>query len=84
MHGYGIALRLEQVSDGVFRINPGSPAAHLSRLAPAGRIKDEWRATENNRRARYYQLTNRDHKALAEERAQWDRQISAITRILEA
>lgn len=84
MHGYGIALRLEQVSDGVFRINPGSLLPALSRLERAGRIKAEWRATENNRRARYYQLTNRGHKALAEERAQWDRQISAITRILEA
>ncbi|QNI34474.1 PadR family transcriptional regulator [Alloacidobacterium dinghuense] len=84
MHGYGIALRLEQVSDGVFRINPGSLLPALSRLERAGRIKAEWRATENNRRARYYQLTNRGRKALAEERAQWDRQISAITRILEA
>lgn len=84
MHGYGIALRLEQVSHGVFRINPGSLLPALSRLERAGRIRAEWRATENNRRARYYQLTNRGRKALEEERAQWDRQISAITRILEA
>jgi PadR family transcriptional regulator, regulatory protein PadR len=84
MHGYGIALRLEQVSGGVFRINPGSLLPALSRLERAGRIKAEWRATRNNRRARYYQLTSRGHKALQEERAQWNRQIGAISRILEA
>ncbi len=84
MHGYGIALRLEQVSHGVFRINPGSLLPALSRLERAGRIKAEWRATENNRRACYYQLTSRGRKAFEEERAQWDRQISAIARILEA
>jgi transcriptional regulator len=84
MHGYGIALRLEQISHGVFRINPGSLLPALSRLERAGRIKAEWRASENNRRARYYQLTSRGRKALEDERAQWDRQIAAINRILEA
>jgi transcriptional regulator len=83
MHGYGIALRLEQISHGVFRINPGSLLPALNRLERAGRIKAEWRATENNRRARYYQLTERGRKALKDERAQWDRQIAAINRILE-
>ncbi len=83
MHGYGIALRLEQISHGVFRINPGSLLPALSRLERGGRIKAEWRATENNRRARYYQLTERGRKALKDERAQWDRQIAAINRILE-
>jgi len=84
MHGYGIALRLEQISHGVFRINPGSLLPALGRLERAGRIKAEWRATENNRRARYYQLTGRGSRALQEERVQWDRQIAAINRILEA
>jgi len=84
MHGYGIALRLEQISQGVFRINPGSLLPALSRLERAGRVKAEWRATENNRRARYYQLTERGRKALKEERAQWNRQIAAINDILEA
>ena len=83
MHGYGIALRLEQISHGVFRINPGSLLPALSRLERGGRIKAGWRATENNRRARYYQLTERGRKALKDERAQWDRQIAAINRILE-
>jgi PadR family transcriptional regulator, regulatory protein PadR len=84
MHGYGIALRLEQISHGIFRINPGSLLPALSRLERAGRIRAAWRATENNRRARYYQLTGRGHRALQEERAQWNRQIAAINRILEA
>ena len=84
LHGYGIALRLEHVSAAVFRINPGSLLPALSRLDRAGRIKAEWRASANNRRARYYQLTSRGRKAFEEERAQWDRQIAAISRILEA
>ena len=84
LHGYGIALRIEQISDGVFRINPGSLLPALSRLERAARIRSEWRATENNRRAKYYALTVRGRKALEEERRQWGRQVAAIARILEA
>jgi transcriptional regulator len=84
MHGYGIALRIEQISHGVFRVNPGSLLPALSRMERAGRIKGEWRTTENNRRARYYALTEKGRKALREERDQWGRQIAAINRILEA
>ncbi|HTW47955.1 MAG TPA: PadR family transcriptional regulator [Acidobacteriaceae bacterium] len=84
MHGYGIALRIEQISEGVFRVNPGSLLPALSRMERGGRIKSEWRATENNRRAKYYVLTPRGRKALDEERRQWGRQVTAIARILEA
>ena len=84
MHGYGIALRIEQISKGVFRINPGSLLPALSRMERAGRIKAEWRATENNRRAKYYLLTERGRKALRSETEQWDRQLKAITQIMEA
>lgn len=84
MHGYGIALRIEQVSEGVFRVNPGSLLPALSRMERAGRIRGEWRSTENNRRARYYSLTAAGRKALEQERQQWGRQIAAIHRILEA
>ena len=84
MHGYGIALRIEQVSDGVFRVNPGSLLPALSRMERAGRIRGEWRSTENNRRAKYYTLTSAGRKALEQERRQWGRQIAAIERILEA
>jgi transcriptional regulator len=84
MHGYGIALRIEQISDGVFRVNPGSLLPALSRMERAGHVKTEWRTSENNRRAKYYVLTPRGKKALAEERQQWSHQIAAIGRILEA
>lgn len=84
MHGYGIALRIEQISDGVFRVNPGSLLPALSRLEREGRVKSEWWATEHNRRAKYYLLTARGRKALEDERRQWGRQVSAIARILEA
>jgi PadR family transcriptional regulator, regulatory protein PadR len=56
----------------------------LSRMERAGRIKADWRATENNRRAKYYLLTPVGRRALNEETRQWDRQVSAINRILEA
>jgi len=84
MHGYGIALRIEQISKGVFRVNPGSLLPALSRLERSRRIRGEWRASENNRRARYYTLTAKGRQALEQERRQWGRQIAAISRILEA
>lgn len=84
IHGYGIALRIEQISKGVFRVNPGSLLPALSRMERAGRIRGEWRSTENNRRAKYYTLTSAGRKALEQECRQWGRQIAAIERILEA
>jgi len=71
-------------ANGVFRVNPGSLFPALSRLERAGRIKAEWRATENNRRAKYYLLTDSGRKALKDETREWGRQIAAIARILEA
>jgi PadR family transcriptional regulator PadR len=84
MHGFGISLRIEQISSGVFHVNPGSLFPALSRLERAGRIKSEWRATENNRRAKYYLLTDDGRRALKEETREWGRQIAAIAKILEA
>ncbi|HTZ58633.1 MAG TPA: PadR family transcriptional regulator [Acidobacteriaceae bacterium] len=84
MHGYGVATRIEQVSQGVFRVNPGSLLPALARMERAGHVKSEWRASENNRRAKYYTLTARGRKALSEETATWNRQVSAIARIMEA
>ena len=84
MHGYGIALRIAQISGGAFRVNPGSLLPALSRMERAGQLKSEWRATENNRRAKYYVLTTRGRKALTAETERWDRQAAAIRRILEA
>ena len=84
LHGYGIALRIEQISGGVFRVNPGSLLPALSRMERAGHVKAEWRATENNRRAKYYALTRAGRSALEDEQQQWGRQTAAINRILEA
>jgi PadR family transcriptional regulator PadR len=84
MHGWGVSLRIEQISNGVFRVNPGSLLPALSRMERAGRLKSEWRATENNRRAKYYLLTAKGRKALTTETEEWQRQLAAITRILEA
>jgi transcriptional regulator len=84
MHGYGIGLRLAQVSRGVFQVNPGSLFPAVRRLERAGWIRGEWRATENNRRAKYYVATPRGRKRLETETRTWERVTSAITRILEA
>jgi transcriptional regulator len=84
MHGYGVALRIEQVSEGVFRVNPGSLLPALARMERAGHVKSEWRQSQTNRRAKYYMLTVRGRKALAQESETWNRQVSAIARIMEA
>ena len=84
MHGYGIAVRLEQMSQGTFRINAGSLFVALQRLARTGLIRSEWKATENSRRAKYYILTQQGRKRLDTETREWGRQVAAITRILEA
>ncbi len=84
MHGYGVALRIEQMSSGVFRVNPGSLLPALSRMERAGRIRSEWRATENNRRAKYYTLTANGRRTLLAETERWANQTAAIARILEA
>ena len=84
MHGYGIAVRLEQMSSGVFRVNAGSLFVALQRLQRAGLIKGEWKATENSRRAKYYALTDQGRMRLNSETREWGRQVAAIARILEA
>lgn len=83
IHGYGIAIRIEQISRGVFRVNSGSLFVALQRLQRDGLIKSEWRATENNRRAKYYLLTDVGRKRLNTETRAWGRQAAAIARILE-
>lgn len=84
MHGYGIAMRIEQISKGVFQVNPGSLFPAFRRLERAGWLKSEWRETENNRRAKYYALTALGRKQLKGETREWARQSAAIARILEA
>jgi PadR family transcriptional regulator, regulatory protein PadR len=65
-------------------VNPGSLLPALSRMERAGRVKSVWRVSQTNRRAKYYVLTQRGRKALEKERQQWNRQIAAIGKILEA
>ncbi len=84
MHGYGIAIRIEQISKGVFQVNPGSLFPAFRRLERAGWLKSEWRDTENKRRAKYYALTALGRKQLTGETCEWARQTAAIARILEA
>ena len=84
MHGFGIARRVEQVSRGVFKVNPGSLLTALQRLEGAGLVEAEWRQTENARRARYYALTRAGRKQLEVEAADWARRAGAIARLLKA
>ncbi|HEU4629167.1 MAG TPA: PadR family transcriptional regulator [Gemmatimonadaceae bacterium] len=84
LHGYGIARRIEQISHGVFKVNPGSLLTALQRLERAGWLDAEWRTSENNRRARFYALTRAGRKQLAVETADWTRRAAAVARLLRA
>ena len=84
MHGFGIARRVEQLSRGVFKVNPGSLLVALQRLERAGLVDGEWRQTENGRRARFYTLTRAGRRQLDVETAQWTRRAGAIARLLKA
>jgi len=84
MHAHGIGVRIEQISKGVFQVNPGSLFPAFKRLERGGWLDSEWRATENNRRAKYYVLTASGRKQLKSETRDWKTQSVAIARILEA
>ena len=84
MHGFGIARRIEQVSRGVFKVNPGSLLTAFQRLERAGLLDSEWRQTENARRAKFYTLTRAGRKQLDVETAEWTRRASAVARLLKA
>jgi PadR family transcriptional regulator PadR len=84
MHGFGIARRIEQVSRGTFKVNPGSLLTALKRLERAGWLDAEWRDTENSRRAKFYSLTRPGRRQLELETADWSRRVSAIARLLQA
>jgi PadR family transcriptional regulator, regulatory protein PadR len=84
MHGFGIARRIEQISRGVFKVNPGSLLTAFQRLERAGWLDSEWRRTDNARRAKYYALTRAGRKQLDIEAAHWTRRVSAVARLLKA
>jgi PadR family transcriptional regulator, regulatory protein PadR len=82
MHGWGISQRLQQISHGMFEINQGSLYPALQRLEQKGWIRATWETSENNRRAKYYQLTARGRKALGDETEQWRRYVGVVELIL--
>jgi PadR family transcriptional regulator, regulatory protein PadR len=84
MHGYGISRRIEQISRGVFKVNPGSLLTALQRLERAGWVDAEWQQTENSRRAKVYSLTRAGRKQLAAETDDWKRRAGAVARLLGA
>ena len=82
MHGYGISQRLAVLSHDQFQVNPGSLFPSLYRLEQDGKLKADWRATENNRRAKYYRLTPEGREQLAIETSKWEKLARAIARVL--
>ena len=84
MHGFGITRRIEQMSRGVFKVNPGSLLTALQRLERAGWLNSEWRQTENSRRAKFYALTRAGRRQFEVETADWTRRASAIALLLKA
>lgn len=83
MHGYGISQRLAALSHDSFQVNPGSLFPSLYRLEQDGKLKAEWRASENNRNAKFYKLTASGRKQLEQHRQRWDRIAFAIRSVLE-
>ncbi len=84
LHGFGVARRIEQITQEVFRVNPGSLLTAFQRLEREGWVDSEWRVSENSRRAKYYKLTKAGKKRLEWEVQQWDRKAGAIERLLKA
>src|ERR1700693_2925800 len=83
LHGYGIARRIEQVAEGSLALNQGTIYPALLRLEQRGWITSEWGSSENNRRARFYEITRAGKKQLAAETESWERTVAIMTRMLE-
>jgi transcriptional regulator len=84
LHGYGIGQRIEQTSGGVFRITLGALYPALQRLERTGMVKAKWGVSDNNRRARYYEITTVGRRRLASGLKAWELNIAAMTRVLGA
>lgn len=84
MHGYAIAERILEISDGVLRVEEGALYPALHRLELRGWLASEWGVSGNNRRAKYYRLTAAGRKQLATESATWNRLSGAVMRVMEA
>ncbi len=81
-HGWGISQRIQQISDNVLRVNQGSLYPALQRLETAGWIDSEWSTSDNNRQAKFYQLTRTGARQLKDETQQWERMTGAVAKIL--
>lgn len=84
LHGYGIAKRVEQITQNVFKVNPGSLLTALKRMERSGWLEAEWRVTDTGRRAKYYALTPAGHRQLDHEAGEWRRRSAAVGRLLTA
>jgi PadR family transcriptional regulator PadR len=84
MHGFGIARRIEQITQNVFKVNAGSLLTALQRLERSGWLDADWQVTENSRRAKVYRLTQTGGRQLQSETADWQRRSAAISRLLKA
>ena len=83
LHGYGVLLRIQQISGDALQIQQGSLYPALYRLEQQGWIESSWGDSENNRRAKFYALTRSGRKQLAEETANWERITAAVARVLQ-
>ena len=83
LHGYGLSQRLTALSHDHFRVNPGSLFPSLYRLEQDGKLKAEWRPSENNRNAKYYALTASGRRQLEQRKRRWERVSFAISSVLE-
>jgi len=84
MHGYGIVQRIQEKAEDLLKVEDGSLYPALYRMEERGWIKSEWGISENNRRAKFYELTKAGQKQLEAERANWKRISKAVTKILQA
>ncbi|HKN68857.1 MAG TPA: PadR family transcriptional regulator [Gemmatimonadaceae bacterium] len=84
MHGWGIGIRIQQISRGRLEVNQGSLYPALQRLEHRGDIESSWQSTENNRRARFYQITAQGRRALGLEVDKWKRFADTMALILES
>lgn len=82
MHGWGISMRIQQISEGALNINQGSLYPALYRLEEQGWISSSWGSSENNRQAKYYELTRSGRRQLAEETENWERLSAAVNQVL--
>jgi transcriptional regulator len=82
MHGWGLSYRLRQISRDVFDVNQGSLYPALQRMLRRGLIRSEWRTSDNNRRARYYEITAQGQQQLSSEISEWERSSGAVNRVL--